>query len=315
MQTRKILFGAAAVSLTLTGFSAPVFAAKDGKPDGNRAQRMIERLDTDNDGKVSLDEFKVQASTAFKTFDADGNGEVSKEELKARRQAFREARKAWRDAKADSEKAEARDAMKAAGPGMLHGAGRMFERADTDKNGTLNEAEATAAAETIFKRRDKNSDGFIETAEFSLMDGKGPGRHAGRMLQRLDLNKDKKVSPEELLQRASMTFLRFDADGNGEVTKDEIKAQRDTFREARKLRHEARAEAGGEDRMKRRQGMQQGGGGMFPAGEKMFDEADADKNGSLSKTELASAVDAMFKRRDRNGDGFIDAADRDVKEQ
>ena len=33
------------------------------------------------------------------------------------------------------------------------------------------------------------------------------------MLERLDLNKDTKVSPEELLQRASMTFLRFDADG------------------------------------------------------------------------------------------------------
>lgn len=314
MQTRKILFGAAAVSLAITGFSVPAFAAKDGKPDGNRAQRMIERLDTDKDGKISLDEFKIQASTAFKAFDADGNGEVSKDEIKAKREAFREARKAWRDAKADSEKAEARDAMKAAGPGMLHGAGRMFERADTDKNGTLNEAEATAASETMFKRRDKNSDGFIETAEFSGMGGKGAGRHAGRMLERLDLNKDKKVSPEELLQRASMTFLRFDADSNGEVGKDEIKAQRETFREARKLRHEARAEAGGKDGMKRRHGMRQGGG-MFPMGEKMFDQADADKNGSLSKTELASAVDAMFKRRDSNGDGFIDAADRDVKKQ
>lgn len=313
MQTRKMLMGAAAVSLALTGFSAPSFAAGDKKAEGGRAQRMIERLDTDKDGKISLDEFKVQASTTFKAFDADNNGEISKDEVKAQRAAFREARKAWREAEAGDAKTKARDAMRAAGPGMLHGAGRMFERADTDKNGTLSEAEAVAAAETMFNRRDTNSDGFIETAEFKPMDGRGHGKRAGRMLQRLDLNKDRKVSPEELLQRASMTFLRFDANGDGEVTKDEIKSQRAAFRETRKLRHEARAEADGKDGMKPRHGMRRGG--MFPMGEKMFDQADADKNGSLSKTELASAVDTAFKRFDRNGDGFIDAADRDVKKQ
>ena len=38
---------------------------------------------------------------------------------------------------------------------------------------------------------------------------------------------------------------------------------------------------------------------------RMFERADADRNGTLTKAELETAAAAMFKQCDRNGDGFI----------
>lgn len=308
MVRKELLLSAVAAGFLLSGVSAPAFAAKGEGKHGERAAAMIERLDADKDGKVSLDEFKTNVSATFKTFDADGNGQVTKDEIKARRDAFKEARKAVRDA-SDADKDKAREALQASGPFMLPGAGRMFDRADTDKNGTLSEAEVLASAEKIFERRDSNKDGAIDTADARPHKGKGKGHHgkggedrAERMLKRMDANGDGKVSQDEMLAGATKTFERFDADKNGEVTKAEVDAKRDAFRDARKAFHAVKAN-GGEARQEARKTLREAR--MDRMGARMFERADADKNGTLTKPEMETAAAAMFKQRDRNGDGFI----------
>jgi Ca2+-binding EF-hand superfamily protein len=312
MAKKELLLGAVAAGLLLSGAATPAFAAKGEGRHGPRHAAMIERLDTNKDGKVSLDEFKANISAAFKTFDADGNGEVTKDEIKARHEAFRDARKAVRDA-ADADKGKAREALQAAGPFMLPGAGRMFDRADTDKNGTLSEAEVLASAATIFERRDSNKDGAIDTADARPHKGKNWGKgHKGkggeeraeRMLKRLDANNDGKVSQDEMLQRASETFQRFDTDKNGEVTKAEVDARHEAFRDARKAFREVKA-TDGEAREAARKTLSEAR--FDRMGGRMFERADADKNGTLTKVEMETAAAAMFKQRDRNGDGFITA--------
>ncbi len=221
MAKKELLFGAVA-ALILSGAAAPAFAAKDEGRHHHRHGAMIERLDTDKNGKVSLDEAKASASAAFKAFDTDGNGAISKDEIKARRAAFKEARKAVHNA-AEADKDKARDAMRAGGPYMLPGAGKRFDRTDADKSGTLSEAEVLASAEKMFERRDSNKDGAIDTAD--ARPGKGKwhhGKRAEHMLKRLDADKDGKLSKDEMLARATRTFQRADADKNGEVTKAEM---------------------------------------------------------------------------------------------
>ncbi|WP_168168882.1 EF-hand domain-containing protein [Shinella sp. HZN7] len=308
MAKKELLLGAVAAGLLLSGAAAPAFAAKGEGRHGPRHAAMIERLDANKDGKVSLDEFKTNISATFKTFDADGDGQVTKDEIKARHDAFRDARKAVRAA-TDTDKDKAREALRAAGPFMLPGAGRMFDRADTDGNGTLSEAEVLASAQKIFERRDSNKDGAIDTAD--ARPHKGKGRHgkggeerAERMLKRLDANSDGKVSQEELLQRASETFQRFDADKNGEVTKAEVDARREAFRDARKAVREVKA-TDGEAKAAAREALRDAR--IDRMGGRMFERADADKNGTLTKAEMETAAAAMFKQRDRNGDGFITA--------
>lgn len=306
MARKDLLLGAVAASLLLSGIAAPAFAAKGDGKHGERGAAMIERLDANKDGKVSLDEFKTNASATFKTFDADSNGQVTKDEIKARRDAFKDARKAVRNA-SEADKGTAREALQAAGPFMLPGAGKMFDRADTDKNGTLSEAEVLASAEKIFERHDSNKDGAIDTADARPMKGKGHHGKGGeqraeRMLKRLDTNSDGKVSQDEMLAGATQTFERFDADKNGEVTKAEVDAKRDAFRDARKAFREVKA-TDGEARAAAREALRDAR--MDRMGTRMFERADADKNGTLTKAEMETAAAAMFKQRDSNGDGFI----------
>ncbi len=308
MANKNLLFGAVAASLLLSGAAAPAFAAKGEGKHHARHAAMIERLDADKDGKISLDEFKTNVSAAFKAFDADGNGEVTKDEIKARRAAFKEARKAVRSA-ADADKDKARETLAAAGPFMLPGAGKMFDRTDTDKNGTLSQAEVLASAEKIFARRDTNKDGALDTADARPMKGHGKGHHgkggedrAERMLKRLDTNGDGKISQEEMLVQASATFDRFDADKNGEVTKAEVDAKREAFRDARKAFREIKS-SDDDARKAARQALSDAR--MDRMGSRMFERADADSNGTLTKVEMETAATAMFKQRDRNGDGFI----------
>jgi Ca2+-binding EF-hand superfamily protein len=306
MAKKELLLGAVAAGLLLSGASAPAFAAKGEGKHHQRHAAMIERLDADKNGKVSLDEFKTNASAAFKAFDADGNGEVTKDEIKARHAAFKDARKAVRNAN-ETDRDKAREALRAGGPYMLPGAGKMFEKADTDRNGSLSKAEVLAAAERIFAHRDGNKDGVLDTADArsgkgKWHHGKGGEQRAERMLNRLDTDKDGRISQAEMLARANRAFERFDTDRNGEVTKAEVDAKREAFRDARKAFRAVKATEG-EARDAARAALRDAR--MDRMGLRLFERADADSNGTLTRAEMETAANAMFKKRDRNGDGVI----------
>ncbi|RDL49081.1 hypothetical protein BLJAPNOD_00178 [Ensifer sp. M14] len=167
MRNRTLILGVTALAVAVTGMAAPSFAARDKMTPEQRAERMIKRLDTNSDSKVSLNEFQARMTTNFKTFDTNGDGQISADEMKAKRQAFRDARKAWHEAKGkerDAALAQLKEARPAMVPGMRP---KAFKRVDTDGNGSLSAAEVASASEKMFKRRDKNGDGVIDAADFS----------------------------------------------------------------------------------------------------------------------------------------------------
>lgn len=168
MRNRTLILGVTALAVAVTGMAAPSFAARDKMTPEQRAERMIKRLDTNSDSKVSLDEFQARMTTNFKTFDTNGDGQISADEMKAKRQAFRDARKAWHEAKSSKERDAALAQLREARPAMVPGMRpKAFKRVDTDGNGSLSAAEVASASEKMFKRRDKNGDGIIDAADFT----------------------------------------------------------------------------------------------------------------------------------------------------
>ena len=117
------------------------------KPDADRkhgdfSQRILERVDTDKDGKISKAEFDAEGAKLFAKLDENGDGKIAQNEMPQRH---------W------------------AGFG-----GKMFDRMDADKDGKVTKSEFEAAGEKFFQKLDKNGDGIIEKDEMQKPHGDEP---------------------------------------------------------------------------------------------------------------------------------------------
>lgn len=116
-------------------------------------------------------------------------------------------------------------AMAFGGHGKGEARGQMrFEQLDADKDGKLSREEMQAGAALRFGTADANSDGKITAEEMNASGAKRAEKRFGKMLERLDSDKDGALSLEEMQggERHAQMFERLDADKDGFVSKDEM---------------------------------------------------------------------------------------------
>jgi len=111
----------------------------------------------------------------------------------------------------------------------------LFQRLDTDESGTLSQEEVKGPLAEHFEKIDADSDGQITPQELRAANkdrakGKkgGDSERRGPNLKEADTNEDGALSKEEAtaagLDRLLEHFDEIDADGDGIITKDEMKA-------------------------------------------------------------------------------------------
>jgi Ca2+-binding EF-hand superfamily protein len=114
---------------------------------GEHAEKA-DKLDTDNDGKVSRSEYNACAERMFSTADTDQDGSLTPAELDAA-------------VKAAPHNDQKRDDM-----GRSQWLGKdKFQKCDTDGDGRISTAEANAARDKLFAKLDADDDGSISMAE------------------------------------------------------------------------------------------------------------------------------------------------------
>lgn len=116
-------------------------------------ERIIERLDVDDDGLISQDEFQPPGRERAKRLDINKDGAISSNELITHQQEMTQRQQ------------ERHEKM------LQH-----FESADTDGDGLVTAEEARLAA---FARADENGDGYLDATELKEARPRGP-RHAYR---------------------------------------------------------------------------------------------------------------------------------------
>lgn len=195
-----------AISAIAIAASATAFAAERGhdrRSGEHFSMHMLERLDVDGNGAVTLEEFLTSTNDRFEAADADDDGIVTEDEL----------------SKIVEERGK-------------RGGMRFLERHDKDDDGKLSLEEATQLAldraKRRFERADVDGDGFITAEEAGKIGGRRAGRHAGRfagrMMDRFDTDNDGQVTQAEADEHRQMQFARFDADDDGQVTAEELQA-------------------------------------------------------------------------------------------
>jgi Ca2+-binding EF-hand superfamily protein len=96
----------------------------------------MKRMDTNNDGKISRDEWR-RKSQAFDKLDSDNDGFLTREELSAAAVRTRKTRKrGLKQMDANSDSKISRDEWK--------GNAKRFDRLDTDQNGVISQEEFDA---------------------------------------------------------------------------------------------------------------------------------------------------------------------------
>jgi Ca2+-binding EF-hand superfamily protein len=207
---------------------------------------------------------------------------------------------------------------------------KMFNKIDTNSDGSIDKTEmgallqqntsqdTSSLVDKIFTDQDTNQDGLISQIESESSLAKleqemtsGGGRSAmsgmppppEKVFDTADTNKDGFVSKDELSavmgkngENIDKLFSKVDTDGDGLISRTED----ETFRKQMT------------ERMQQNESAASGVSGMPPSPEKIFDTADTNKDGFVSKDELAAVmgkngenIDKLFSKVDTDGDGLI----------
>jgi EF-hand domain pair/EF hand len=94
------------------------------------------------------------------------------------------------------------------------------ERFDTDKDGTVDLAEAKKAASDLFDRLDTDKDGTVSIKELQ-------GRLSRKEFAAADPDKDKTLTKDEYLAAVEQRFKAADADNDGTVSAAEFRTRSD----------------------------------------------------------------------------------------
>lgn len=121
-----------------------------------RTAKMFGRMDANDDGVLNQDDRAARQQARFDRIDADSNGSISFDEFSAKRERRHEAR---------GEGQQGRHHRMGGRRMGGRGHGMMAKKADTDGDGSVSQAEFTAAALAHFDRADADGNGTVTADE------------------------------------------------------------------------------------------------------------------------------------------------------
>lgn len=155
MDKSLILKIIAPVSVVLVAGTAVVLADPGPRGFGPKGmggpERMIERLDANEDGKISKEEVDAARDERFAKFDTDNSGGLTLEEIEAGREAEKQERRAERLSRIDTN-GDQEISREEFGDREF----RLFDRLDANEDGEITEDEIKAMKDRRGgKRRDR----------------------------------------------------------------------------------------------------------------------------------------------------------------
>ena len=201
--TLALLTALPVAALSIAVFAQNIAPAPDSRP--TFFSHMLEKMDSNGDGRISLDEYLAAATARFKSIDTQNKGSIDATQMA--------------HSPAAAERAERRATF-------------LVRHLDKAGNGYVTQDEFLAAATKRFARMDKNGDGKLTLEELTAPRGRrGAGssdesgnraQFARKRFDALDANHDGVVTQAEYLAAATAMYRQFDAQGNGKVTASEI---------------------------------------------------------------------------------------------
>ena len=191
---------------------------------------VLEAIDTDKNGELSAEEI-ANAATTLKTLDKNSDGKLDMVEM---RPNFEGMGRGFGGPPGGSA-----FGGNQGGDGSEEMMNRLISM-DANKNGKLEKDEVPERMQSMFSRADKNEDGAIDKEEMTAMVrersggqgtgfGGGQGGFGGRefltqMMERADVDKDGKLSGDEIPPFMRERLEQTDTNKDGALDKSELEA-------------------------------------------------------------------------------------------
>jgi Ca2+-binding EF-hand superfamily protein len=166
------------------------------------ADQNFRRADWNGDGKLSFDEFANPIRASFERADRQSAGAIFCRQ---------------RNANAPAQGGRNRH-------GGSRGAGNFCSRDDLNHDGKVTRAELDEALHKQFASGAKGN--ALTKDQFTAMQGSRAEATSARAFQRLDTNRDGKLTMQEFSASQQKTFARMDRNGDGAITRDEMTSRR-----------------------------------------------------------------------------------------
>lgn len=164
----------------------------------------------------------------------------------------------------------------------------------------MTQEEFDANTRARFARLDRNGDGVIDASEIEAAMAQRAARHKGhrdgmgeRLLRRFDVDRDGKVTKDEFMKNVRDRFAELDLNNDGRITDEDLPP---AMRGRGFLTGNAEPPRRGIGRR------------IFT----LLRDADANKDGIITREEVTAAAERRFAALDRNQDGVLDKADGDA---
>lgn len=152
MKNLTLLLLIASLATTGTVFAEKGMHRPGGPMDGERHEKIFQRMDKNEDGQITPDEFKAPKRHRLEKMDMDGDQAVTLEEMKAAQVKMAEKHRQKMEQHMEE----------------------RFNKLDIDGNGSVTSEEARTA---MFSHLDKDGDGMISEDEFKRPQDKRQGGH------------------------------------------------------------------------------------------------------------------------------------------
>jgi Ca2+-binding EF-hand superfamily protein len=223
MQTKMVNWALVGAIVLASGLGCSVAAGQTPQPNemgataegaraGHDPARFVQRFDKNGNGAVEIAELPERMQKWLAKADTNNDGKITVDELKAHAQVRRE--EMFKRADKNSDGALSADEV-----------GHRWERlqvADTDRNGAVTRAELDQAR-AEGKLRGPGHKGHHG---HGVGDGGDKAKRHGHMFEKFDKNNDGALTSDEVKDGFWQHLVKADANGDGKVTKEELEKAR-----------------------------------------------------------------------------------------
>lgn len=178
----------------------------------DQANEQFHRIDWNGDGKVSQDEYMTAERDRFEQMDRDGTGVISCSSSRGSRSG-------------DAAPTRSRSGGSSGSRGFgSRGRSTLCFSDDLNRDGKVTRAELDHAAQQAFNSFAKG--GFLTPEQYYQLEAAQSRAISARVFQRLDRDRDGKLTLAEFASSQERLFSRLDKNNDGVVTQDELTSSR-----------------------------------------------------------------------------------------